>query len=63
LKDPFNYPDDNHKPEMAIAITEVKAFMDFCFTAEILKRMKRFSNLSSTIFQKYIKSVEVENKE
>jgi mannose-6-phosphate isomerase len=29
LKDPKNYPDDNHKPEMAVAITDFEAFCGF----------------------------------
>lgn len=35
-KDPGNYPDDNHKPEMAIALTDFKGLCGFRPPAEIV---------------------------
>jgi len=36
LNDPMNYKDDNHKPEMAIAINELEAFCNFAPHPEIV---------------------------
>lgn len=38
--DPSHYPDDNHKPEMAIAITEFEGFCGFRPLAEIAALLK-----------------------
>lgn len=40
LKDPANYPDSNHKPELAIALTEFKVLCDFRPILEIEHFMK-----------------------
>lgn len=48
LKDPEHYPDDNHKPEMAIAITDFEAFCGFKPLETIkdhLLNIKEFSSL------------------
>lgn len=47
-RDPKNYPDDNHKPEMAIALTDFEGFCGFRPPAEIahfLKTVPEFSEL------------------
>src|ERR1700722_14278644 len=42
VKDPKNYPDDNHKPEMTIAITPFEGFCGF-------RRLKEISHFLNTI--------------
>lgn len=47
-RDPKNYPDDNHKPEMAIALTEFEGLCGFRPLTEIrhfLQTVKPFRNL------------------
>ncbi|CCH61222.1 hypothetical protein TBLA_0E01650 [Henningerozyma blattae CBS 6284] len=47
-QDPKNYPDDNHKPEMAIAVTDFEGFCGFKPLDEIadeLKRIPEFTNI------------------
>lgn len=39
-KDPKNYPDDNHKPEMAIALTDFELLCGFKRPEEILSNLK-----------------------
>lgn len=42
LKDSKNYPDSNHKPEMAIALTDFLAFCDFCPVGQLVENYKRY---------------------
>ncbi|SMN17731.1 similar to Saccharomyces cerevisiae YER003C PMI40 Mannose-6-phosphate isomerase, catalyzes the interconversion of fructose-6-P and mannose-6-P [Maudiozyma saulgeensis] len=47
-QDPKNYPDANHKPEMAIAVTDFEGFCGFKPLGEIadeLKRLPEFRNI------------------
>ncbi len=52
-KDPLNYPDSNHKPEIAIAIDEAKVFVGFKKEEEledligVLQDLKPFAEISS----------------
>lgn len=39
-KDPKNYPDSNHKPELAIALTEFEVLCDFRPSSEIVHYMR-----------------------
>lgn len=39
--DPVNYPDDNHKPEIAIAVDSLTAIAGFCPVAEIVQNLKK----------------------
>lgn len=43
--DPKNYPDDNHKPEMAIALTPFELLCGFRPASEILQHLKGFRSL------------------
>ena len=44
--DPKNYPDDNHKPEMAIAVTDFEGVCGFqAISRAWPKRCKLFQNL------------------
>jgi mannose-6-phosphate isomerase len=43
LKDPANYPDANHKPEMAVALTDFLAFCNFCPQAELVANFRKYS--------------------
>ena len=40
MEDPKNYPDDNHKPEMAVAITEFEGFCGFKPLEEIADELE-----------------------
>ncbi|KAI5793063.1 mannose-6-phosphate isomerase [Geopyxis carbonaria] len=44
-EDPKNYPDDNHKPEMTIAITPFDGFCGFRPLAEIVSFLQEFPEL------------------
>ncbi|KAL3239889.1 mannose-6-phosphate isomerase PMI40 RNJ42_04932 [Nakaseomyces bracarensis] len=51
MEDPANYPDDNHKPEMAVAITEFEGFCGFKPLEEIaeeLQSIPEFRNVVGT---------------
>ncbi|KAG0686527.1 Mannose-6-phosphate isomerase, partial [Pichia californica] len=58
--DPKNYPDDNHKPEMAVAITDFEAFCGFkplALIKEHLQKIPEFSELvGSEVTSEYISS-------
>ena len=58
--DPKNYPDDNHKPEMAVALTDFEAFCGFkplSLIKEHLEKIPEFSKLvGADITQEYISS-------
>lgn len=41
-KDPTNYPDANHKPEMCVALTDFRAFCNFCPKDELVANFKRY---------------------
>lgn len=46
-KDPANYPDDNHKPEIAIAIDYLTAIVGFKPFDEFINTIRKYSSLSS----------------
>jgi mannose-6-phosphate isomerase len=48
-KDPKNYPDDNHKPEMAIALSNFKAFSNFAPGHTIILNLRRYGCLSEVL--------------
>ena len=58
-KDPKNYPDANHKPELAIALTDFEVLCDFRPTKEILHFMKVLGSLRKVVgeqnFQNFLK--------
>lgn len=47
--DPAHYPDDNHKPEMAIAVTPVELLYGFRSVVEIAEEVRRSPALRSTL--------------
>lgn len=49
LADPQNYPDDNHKPEMAIAVTDFEGFCGFKPLEEITDELKRIPELRNVV--------------
>ena len=51
-KDPKNYPDDNHKPEMAIAITPFEGLCGFRPLAEIAHFLKTIESLRELVGDK-----------
>lgn len=45
-KDPLNYPDDNHKPEIAIALDRLTALVGFGKKVELVELLKRHSEIT-----------------
>lgn len=48
-KDPEHYPDGNHKPEMAVAITNFKAFSNFAEKEKIVENLSRYPSLRNAL--------------
>lgn len=48
-QDPKNYPDDNHKPEMAVAVTKFEGFCGFKPLDEIADELKRLPEFTSIV--------------
>ena len=48
-RDPHNYPDDNHKPEMAIALTEFEALCSFRPHDQLCRILKEFPEIRNII--------------
>lgn len=60
-RDPKNYPDDNHKPEMAIALTDFEGFCGFRPPHEIasfLKVVPEFAELAGDAGTKFCAAVD-----
>lgn len=61
LEDPKNYPDDNHKPEMAIAVTDFEGFCGFKPLEEIADELQRIPELRNivgeTVSQEFINGI------
>ena len=49
--DPKNYPDDNHKPEMAIAVTDFEGFCGFKPLDQLAKTLTTVPELNEIIGQ------------
>ncbi|KAF7638844.1 Mannose-6-phosphate isomerase [Meloidogyne graminicola] len=62
-KDPKNYPDDNHKPEMAIAITDFELLCGFRKPEEILLNLLLNKEIIEIIGDKQITQSLMENDE
>lgn len=67
LRDPKNYPDSNHKPELAIALTQFEVLCDFRPPREILQFMKALSSFRRLIggdknYEQYCKLVDQEQQ-
>lgn len=60
-KDPKNYPDSNHKPELAIALTEFEVLCDFRPAKEIVHFLKTLTPLRRIVgdkkFEQFLKSL------
>ncbi|CCK71156.1 mannose-6-phosphate isomerase PMI40 KNAG_0G00980 [Huiozyma naganishii CBS 8797] len=60
-QDPKNYPDDNHKPEMAIAVTDFEGFCGFKPLEEIaeeLSRLPEFRKLvGEDVAERFVKGI------
>lgn len=53
-KDPKNYPDNNHKPEISIALTEFEALCSFRTHDDLEKHLKLFPFLSELIGEQLV---------
>ncbi|CAH00771.1 mannose-6-phosphate isomerase PMI40 [Kluyveromyces lactis] len=49
FNDPANYPDDNHKPEMALAVTDFEGFCGFKPLEEIADELQRIPELRNIV--------------
>lgn len=49
MEDPANYPDDNHKPEMAVAITEFEGFCGFKPLEEIAEELESIPEFRNVV--------------
>lgn len=63
-QDPKNYPDANHKPEMAIAVTDFEGFCGFKPLSEIadeLERIPEFRNIvGEELSKKFINGIKID---
>lgn len=55
-QDPKNYPDDNHKPEMAIAVTDFEGLCGFKPLEEIADELKRIPELKAVVGEEIAKT-------
>uniref|UniRef100_A0A914MHL0 mannose-6-phosphate isomerase n=1 Tax=Meloidogyne incognita TaxID=6306 RepID=A0A914MHL0_MELIC len=62
-KDPKNYPDANHKPELAIALTEFELLCGFRKPEEILSNIKLNKEIEEIIGEEEIKKFSIKNEE
>lgn len=53
-KDPKNYPDDNHKPEISIALSEFEALCSFRTHDELEQHLKLFPSLARLIGEQLV---------
>ncbi|AMD20745.1 HDR002Cp [Eremothecium sinecaudum] len=56
LNDPKNYPDSNHKPEMAIAVTEFEGFCGFKPLDEIADELNRIPEFRTVVTDEVVDS-------
>jgi mannose-6-phosphate isomerase len=56
-KDPINYPDDNHKPEIAIAVDSLIAIAGFRPVNEIAENIKSLPELHLLVGEKFVNDV------
>ncbi len=55
-RDPQHYPDDNHKPEIAIALDHLTALVGFCPEQEIKETLRLYPELVSFIGQPVVQT-------
>jgi len=48
-KDPINYPDDNHKPEIAIAVDQLQAIVGFKKIAELKTAIEKYFEIQKLV--------------
>ncbi len=56
-KDPLNYPDDNHKPEIAIAVDELTALAGFQPLKQIKENFQKYSELKIILGEEIFNNV------
>ncbi|CEF68874.1 Mannose-6-phosphate isomerase [Strongyloides ratti] len=61
MKDPKNYPDNNHKPEMAIALSNFELLCGFRVAKEILENLSIVPELKDKLNKKDIEDLESDN--
>lgn len=59
--DKVNYPDDNHKPEIAIALDELKAIAGFKPANEIVKHLQSIPELTDHVGKEIVEKIFTEN--
>ena len=62
-RDPINYPDDNHKPEIAIALTPLSLLCGFRDLAAISKDVARLPELQALLGPKNVASLQKEPRD
>lgn len=55
--DPVNYPDDNHKPEIAIALDSLTAIAGFRPVDEIIANLKKYPGLQEFASKEFIERI------
>ncbi len=60
-QDPKNYPDDNHKPEIAITLDSLSALVGFRPLDEIIENIKKYSQLNDFLGDEIV-NVFLQNK-
>jgi mannose-6-phosphate isomerase len=55
--DPVNYPDDNHKPEIAIAIDTLTAIAGFRPVKDIVENLKKYPELQEFASKEFIEKI------
>jgi mannose-6-phosphate isomerase len=57
-KDPSHYPDDNHKPEIAIALDELEALLGFESIQDLISNIKNHPELQAFLGHESLESLE-----
>ncbi len=57
-RDPLNYPDDNHKPEIAVALDELTALAGFKPFGEIVRTIHRYPSLAHAAGEKAVAALQ-----
>jgi mannose-6-phosphate isomerase len=61
--DPLNYPDDNHKPEIAIAVDSLSAIAGFRHVNEIVENLRENPELEFIVGRDFINKILIEKNE
>lgn len=57
-KDPKNYKDPNHKPEMAIALTDFECFCNFCPKSELIANLSIYKSIGELVSAELFKKLD-----